>query len=55
MNRSRWSIEAMLVFGIPLATVIAGLLTVIIAVQNRWEPVADRSDRFAGVATQSEQ
>ncbi len=45
---SAWSLELLLVIGLPLATVIAGIVTIVIAVRSGYTAEPDVSlDRFA--------
>ncbi len=45
-SRSPWSLELCLVIGIPLATVVAGVVTVIIASSSGFSATEHRVDRF---------
>lgn len=43
-----WSLELMLVIGLPLSAVIGGIITVVIAFQSGYTPDTDAGlDRFA--------
>lgn len=46
-TRSPWSLELCLAIGIPLATVVAGVITVIIASTSGFTGTEHRVDRFA--------
>lgn len=51
----RLPLELMLVIGIPLITVVAGITTLVIAHQNSYSPLVEgRSDRLAGLSTAEE-
>jgi hypothetical protein len=51
----RLPLELILVIGIPLCTVVAGIITVVIATQNSYEPLTQHgSGRFAGLSAEEE-
>lgn len=51
----RLPLELMLVIGIPLVTVVAGITTLVIAHQNSYSPLVEgRSDRLAGLSSSEE-
>ena len=51
----RLPLELMLVIGIPLVTVVAGITTPMIASQNSYSPLVEgRSDRLAGLSSAEE-
>ncbi|MHA7833887.1 MAG: hypothetical protein ACX94A_05315 [Algiphilus sp.] len=51
----RLPLELMLVIGIPLTTVVAGITTLVIAHQNSYSPMVEgRSDRLAGLSSAEE-
>ncbi len=45
-KNSIWSLELLLVIGIPAATVVAGVITVIIASSSGFSATDQRVDRF---------
>ena len=46
-RRSPWSLELCLAIGIPLAAVVAGVITIIIASSSGFSSGEQRVDRFA--------
>lgn len=48
VNRKRiWSLELVIVIAIPVATVIAGFITLALAQRDGFRPTAEQVDRFA--------